>query len=58
MALVVISGRLDISVGSTAFLSSAIGALLGMPVCRLAALVLGWRRALGAITASSSPCWP
>jgi ribose/xylose/arabinose/galactoside ABC-type transport system permease subunit len=53
MALVVISGRLDISVGSTAFLASAIGALMmrdaGLAPVLAGALVLGVGAALGAV---------
>jgi ribose/xylose/arabinose/galactoside ABC-type transport system permease subunit len=53
MALVVISGRLDISVGSTAFLASAIGALLmrdaGLPPVFACLLVMGCGAALGAV---------
>jgi ribose/xylose/arabinose/galactoside ABC-type transport system permease subunit len=53
LAVVVISGRLDISVGSTAFLSCAIGALLmkniGLDPILAALLVLGSGAALGAL---------
>ena len=53
LAIVVISGRLDISVGSTAFLSCAIGALLmkniGLDPVLAALLVVACGAALGAI---------
>src|SRR5882724_12105710 len=53
LALVVISGRLDISIGSTAFLSCAIGALLmkndGLDPVLAAILVLACGAALGAV---------
>lgn len=53
LALVVISGRLDISVGSTAFLSCAIGALLmknsGLDPILAAILVLALGAFLGAV---------
>jgi ribose/xylose/arabinose/galactoside ABC-type transport system permease subunit len=53
LALVVISGRLDISIGSTAFLSCAIGALLmkndGLDPVLTAILVLICGAALGAV---------
>jgi ribose/xylose/arabinose/galactoside ABC-type transport system permease subunit len=53
LAVVVISGRLDISVGSTAFLSCAIGALLmkniGLDPILAALRVLGSGAALGAL---------
>ena len=53
LAIVVISGRLDISVGSTAFLSCAIGALLmkniGLDPVLAALLVVACGAALGAV---------
>lgn len=53
LALVVMSGRLDISVGSTAFLSCSIGALLirdhGLDPLLAALLVIGCGAALGAV---------
>ena len=53
LALVVISGRLDISIGSTAFLSCAIGALMmknqGLDPVLAAILVLACGAALGAV---------
>jgi ribose/xylose/arabinose/galactoside ABC-type transport system permease subunit len=53
LGLVVISGRLDISIGSTAFLSCAIGALLmkneGLDPVAAAILVLACGAALGAV---------
>src|SRR6201987_4111690 len=55
LALVVMSGRLDISIGSVAFLSCAIGALLmrasGLNPVLAAAMVIGSGALLGALNA-------
>jgi len=55
LALVVMSGRLDISIGSIAFLSCAIGALLmragGLNPVVAAAIVVGCGALLGAVNA-------